>query len=119
MLDRIEFVKELGEKRRDIFIELQKTKFELDKLLEKKFFRQLLEFYQWMESLDGLSHWMYLHGSYLLQEEDSEDCDDCLSGKMKLVENLIFQLKETEVLDKIKTLNQAVEDYEELSSYKD
>jgi hypothetical protein len=115
---RTEFLQDIAKNRRDILAEMYEVKQEMESLLQKDFFKNLIAFYQWMDELDGMSHWMFLYSSYLLdKEKDEEDCDQCLSGKMRLLETLLFQLNETNIFDKIKDLNRKVEEYEEFRNY--
>jgi EAL domain-containing protein (putative c-di-GMP-specific phosphodiesterase class I) len=107
-MSREEYIKELSKNRREIFVEMYELKIEVEKLLHRDFFKNLLEFYSYMNSIDGLSHWMFLYSSYLEEIKSGkpiEECDKCLSGKMRLIESLVFQLKESDVMDKIAQLN--------------
>lgn len=109
----LEIAKELTTKRRDILEKIYNSKQSIDLLLQKDFFKELISFYQWMDKIEGLSSWMSLYQSYLL-DPNQEDCDDCISGKMRLIEMLMFKLRESEILERIEELNNIYIKYKEL-----
>lgn len=98
--------------RKNILEDSYQVKKDIEILLNKDFFKELLKFYQFLESLDGMKNWMYLH-----QNSQLEDCDGCTSGKMQLLETLMFQLNETPIIENIKKLHEQIEVYEELKDY--
>lgn len=98
------FIEETAEGRREILKKMYNLKYEIDSLLQKGFFKELLSFYQWMEKLDGLSNWMNLYNG-------DDQCEACTSGKMRLIETLIFQLNESHITERIQDLNKQMEKY--------
>lgn len=108
-MNEIGLLKSMMKKRRDILLEMRNIKNEIDSLLHKGFFKELLQFYKDMEDLDGFAHLLDLYG-----RQELEDCDSCLEGKMKLVETLIFRMNESLLSEKIERLNKLHEEYKEL-----
>ncbi len=114
MREDIELIKEKMQTRRDILEQVYLFKREIDGLLNKGFFRELLSFYSYVGSLDGIADWFTLYGKYLLELESGdkqadEDCTPCTSGKMRLIEKMVFDLEETklfEIIDRLAKLKE-------------
>lgn len=111
---RLELFKDLSDSRREILVNLFNSKESIEGLLSREFFKDLLIFYKELESIDGFDSWIELY-----RESLSEDCEDCISGKMRLLESLIYRLGESRVLDSIDRLNRSREKYLELWSFLD
>lgn len=82
--------------RRQLLTNVIEMKTAIDDLLNKGFFRALLRFYEQIEGAGGVAEWMSL---YRDADGDIEECEDCVSGKLRLYEKLIFELNESKIIE--------------------
>lgn len=105
----IELEIELKEKKRELLIEMYNIKKKTDLLMNKEFFKNLISFYDYMSKVEGLDRWMKLY-----EESLKDNCEDCISGKMRLMEKLIFELQESNILENIENLKSISKDIKEV-----
>lgn len=114
------FQEDTARLRGEILQNLHHIKHGVEFLLNRDFFKFLLDFYKELEGFDGIPQWMELYTQYL----EDPNCSACTSGKMKLMESLIFTLHESELLGKIdklqilasrhEDLKEAIQEYSEI-----
>lgn len=101
MLENIEIMIESKEKILNYFGEYKDS---LELLLNKDFFKQLLEIYDEMSKVGGIVEYLEMQG----------ECDNCTERKRMLLRNLIFQMHESDILEIIHKIAEVGEIYEQV-----